>query len=107
MNEKNLVVFLFCALLFNSCCTGRGLYHQGEGAFKTRSDIAELGKAEGEATSRAGEVEGQIEGGVESAERIEESIKEGEGDIDEFGAIIQRIRKRGAKNSKQSNTGKS
>lgn len=109
MNEKLCVILVFFVFFFSSCCTRRDLYHNGNGANEVRKHIGELGETTTAAAIRNTELEGKINsslaglrGGLDDVGRVEESIGEGRGDVEEFKEILRRIRRRRAKKTQQS-----
>ena len=114
MNEKIVIVFFISIFVFSSCCTRRGLYYNGEGISKVRDNLNQLGEAETATAIRSEKLEGKINqsvegirGSIEDIDRLEESIEDGEGNIDEFKKILQRIRTKSNEGNKRDNIRKS
>ena len=102
MNEKNnfiLNIILISLFLFTatSCCTGRGLYYNSKRAGEIRNNIGELENTETKLVERNKDINWQIRGSLEDIRRLEELIEAGDGDIEEFKAILRRIRERSSK----------
>ena len=96
-----IIVFVFC---FSSCCTGGRIYNHGNGTFEVRENIGKLGDAETQSAITSTELKEEINRSLEQVTSIEQSITDGAGDIEEFKAILFRIRKRGKyKNSGMQN----
>ena len=102
MNEKSSFIFniIFISLFLftaSSCCTGRGLYYNSTGAGEIRNNIGELASTETKLAERNEGINWQIRGSLEDIRRLEELIEAGNGDIEEFKAILRRIRERRTK----------
>ena len=105
MNEKNNFIFdiiFYCLFLFtlSSCCTGKGLYYNNSRTGEIRNNIGKLADTEAKAVERSESLNWQIRGSLEGLRRLEELIEAGDGDIDEFKKIIQRIRERSSEENK-------
>lgn len=118
MNEKNVfIVCLICFVLFtlSCCCTRATVYGNGDGAYRVREDIAELGDKQTESAISSERLNGTIESARaeseqlsdeltasrEQSEKLEQSIKDGKGELESLAAILQRIRKRGGRNNSE------
>ena len=113
MNEKLFSLVFISVFVFFSCCTKRGLYYNGEGISEVRNNLNKLGEAETATAIRSEELEGEINqslegirGSIEDIDRLEESIEDGEGDIDEFKKILRRIRAENDNENKRNNSRK-
>lgn len=95
MNEK---IFIVCigAFLFSlsSCCTGSGIYNNRSGTFEVRENIGKLGDVQTQSAVTSTELKTEIDRSLEKIGKLEQSITDGEGDIEELKAILRRIRKR-------------
>ena len=114
MNEKLFIIFFISIFVFSACCTRRGLYYNGEGVSEVRNHFEQLGDAETATAIRSEKLDGEInqslEGirrSIEDVHRLEESIEDGEGDIEEFKEILRRIRAESDKGNKRNNSRKS
>ena len=99
MNEKNNFIFniiFYCVFLFtlSSCCTGKGLYYNNSRTGEIRNNIGELADTKTKTIERSESLNWQIRGSLEGLRRLEELIEAGDGDIEEFKAILRRIRER-------------
>ena len=102
MNEKISIVFIVCALFLclSGCRTTSGVYDNRAGAGAVREGFEKLGDEQTRSAVTGAELAGEIKGSVEEVERIERTIKDGAGGIEEFKDILRRIReKNGRKNS--------
>lgn len=102
MNEKKCFVFIVCLLFFcfTGCRTTSGVYDNRAGAGAVREGFEKLGDEQTRSAVTGAELAGEIKGSVEEVERIERTIKDGAGGIEEFKDILRRIReKNGRKNS--------
>ena len=114
MDEKIVIVFFISIFVFSSCCTKRGLYYNDAGISKVRDNLNQLGEAETETAIRSEKLESEINqslegfrGSIDDINRLEDTIEEGEGDIDEFKNILRRIREGSSKRNQQNNSRKS
>lgn len=98
MNEKSFCIFSFMCLLFFSC-KSTGVYDNGVGAGAIRDNLSELGEKQTSAAITGCELKSEIERSLDEVGNIEQTIECGAGDFEEFKAIIQRIRERGANNA--------
>lgn len=96
MNERFFIV-CFAVFMFNlfSCRTSCGIYNHGSGTFEVRENIGKLGEAQTQSAITSTELKDEIERSLDEVGELELSITDGEGDIEEFKAILRRIRKRG------------
>ncbi|UTC66017.1 MULTISPECIES: hypothetical protein [unclassified Treponema] len=101
MNEKIFFIFAFL-LLFTGCCTRSGIHNHGNGAYEVRENIGKLGEEQTQSAVTSTELKGGIEKSLEQVGELEQAITDGAGDLEEFKAILQRIRKTG----KRKDTGK-
>lgn len=100
MNEKSFYIFVFIfVLLFFSCRSTGGVYDNGVGAGALGNNIAELGEKQTAAAITGAELKSEIERSLDEVGHLEQTIECGAGDFEEFKAIIQRIRERGANNA--------
>lgn len=107
MNEKKYFVFIVCLLFFcfTGCRTTGGVYDNRAGAYEVREGFEKLGDEQTRSAVTGAELAGEIKGSVEDVERIERTIKDGAGGIEEFKDILRRIRERnGRRNSTETNT---
>lgn len=98
MNEKVFCVFACVWLLLFSCRT-TGVYDNRAGAGAVRNNIGELGEKQTAAAITGAELKSEIERSLDEIGNLEQTIECGAGDFEEFKAIIQRIRARGANNA--------
>lgn len=97
MNEKSFFVFFICILLFSlsSCCTRSGIHNHGNGAYEVRENLGKLGDEQTQSAVTSTELKGEIERSLELVGEFDKFIKGGAGDLEEFKAILRRIRRRG------------
>lgn len=97
MNEKKFFCFFICILLFSlsSCCTRSEIYNHGNGAYPVRENIGKLGDEQTQSAVTSAELKGEIDRSLDEIGNLEKSIADGKGDLEEFKAILQRVRKRG------------
>ena len=97
MNEKKFFCFFICILLFSlsSCCTRSGIHNHGNGAYTVRENIAKLGDEQSQSAVTNTELKGKIDRSLELVGEFDKFIKERAGDLEEFKAILRRIRERG------------
>ena len=96
MNEKKFFIFMFvCVLLFGSCCTRSGIHNQGNGAYEVRENLGKLGDEQTQSAVASAELKSEIERSLDEVGGLEKSITDGAGDLEEFKAILRRVRKRG------------
>lgn len=112
MNEKNVfIVCLIGLLLFtlSGCCTRAAVYSNGEGAYQVREHIGELSERQTEVAITSEQLNRTLESSREQSEnlnreitasradseQLKQSITDGAGYLEEFAAILQRIRARG------------
>ncbi|UTC92532.1 hypothetical protein [Treponema denticola] len=95
MNEKKSFIFIICILLFSlsSCCTR--IHNHGNGAYEVRENIGKLGDEQTQSAATNTELKGKIDRSLELVGEFDKFIKGGAGDLEEFKAILLRIRKRG------------
>lgn len=96
MNEKIFFIFIFCILLFglSSCCTRSGIYNHGDGAYPVRENLGKLGDEQTQSAVTSTELKSEIERSLDEVGSLEKSIADGKGDLEEFKAILRRIRER-------------
>ena len=94
MNEKKLFIFIFCILLFSlsSCCSG--IHNHGSRAYEVRENLGKLGDEQTQSAVTSTELKGEIDRSLDEVGNLEKSITDGAGDLEEFKAIIRRIRDR-------------
>ena len=96
MDEKKFFIFMFvCVLLFGSCCTRSGIHNHGNGAYTVRGNIGKLGDEQTQSAVTSAELKNEIDRSLDEVGSLEKSITDGTRDLEEFKAILQRIRKRG------------
>ncbi|UTC93214.1 hypothetical protein [Treponema denticola] len=96
MNEKKFFIFMFvCVLLFGSCCTRSGIHNHGNGAYEVRENLGKLGDEQTQSAVTSTELKGKIDRSLELVGEFDKFIKGGAGDLEEFKAILQRVRRRG------------
>lgn len=97
MNEKKFFIFIICILLFglSSCCTRSGIHNHGNGAYDVRENLGKLGDSQSEAATTNTALKGKIDRSLELVGEFDKFIKGGAGDLEEFKAILQRVRRRG------------
>lgn len=97
MNEKSFFVFFICILLFSlsSCCTRSGIHNHGNGAYTVRENLGKLGDEQTQSATTNTELKGKIDRSLELVGEFDKFIKGGAGDLEEFKAILQRVRRRG------------
>lgn len=97
MNEKKFFCFFICILLFSlsSCCTRSGIHNYGSGAYPVRENIGKLGDEQAQSAVTSTELKNEIDRSLDEVGSLEKSITGGAGNLEEFKAILQRIRKRG------------
>ena len=96
MNEKKFFIFMFvCVLLFGSCCTRNGIHNYGNGAYEVSENIGKLGDEQTQSAVTNTELTGKIDRSLELVEEFDKFIKGGAGDLEEFKAILRKIRRRG------------
>ena len=95
MNERIVIacvgVFMFS---LSSCRTSAGIYNHGSGTFEVRENIGKLGDGQTQSAVTSTELKGEIDRSLDEVGEIEQSITDGEGDLNELKAILRRIRKR-------------
>lgn len=92
MNEKIFfIILLFC---FTSCCTSNRIRNNGSGTYEVRENIGKLGDGQTQSAVTSTELKTEIDRSLEKIGKLEQSITDGEGDIEELKAILRRIRKR-------------
>ena len=96
MNEKKFFCF-FVFLLFSlsSCCTRSGIHNHGKGAYSVRENLGKLGDEQTQSAVTSTELKGEIDRSLDEVGNLEKSITDGAGDLEEFKAILQRVRRRG------------
>ena len=94
MNEK--IFFIVCILLFcfTSCRTSGGIYNHGRGTFEVRENIGKLGDEQTKSAITNTELKSEINRSLDEVRLLELSITDRTGDIEEFKAILRRIRER-------------
>ena len=97
MNEKKFFCFFICILFFSlsSCCTRSGIHNHGNGAYPVRENIGKLEDEQAQSAVTTAELKSEIERSLDEVGSLEKSITDGAGDLEEFKAILQRVRKRG------------
>jgi len=96
MNEKKFFIFMFvCVLLFGSCCTRSGIHNHGSGAYPVRENLGKLGDEQAQSAVTSTELKNEIDRSLEEVGSLEKSITDGAGVLEEFKAILRRIRERG------------
>jgi len=96
MNEKKFFIFMFvCGLLFSGCCTRGGIYDHGNGAYEVRENLGKLGDEQTQSAVTSTELKNEIDRSIDEVGSLEKSITDGAGDLEEFKAILRRIRRRG------------
>ena len=95
MNEKIFLIVSIFLFSLSSCCTRRGIHNIGSGTFEVRENIGKLGDRQTQSAITNTELKGEIERSLDEIGKLESSITDGEGDIEELKAILRRIRKRG------------
>ena len=95
MNEKKVFIFIICILLFNlsSCCTR--IHNHGSGAYPVRENLGKLGDEQTQSAVTSTELKNEIDRSLELVGEFDKFIKGGAGDLEEFKAILRRIRRRG------------
>lgn len=99
MNEKIFCIFVFIFVLLSCSCRTTGIYNNGIGAGAVGNNIGELGEKQTAAAITGAELKSEIERSLDEVGNLEQTIECGAGDFEEFKAIIQRIRERGANNA--------
>ncbi|MEL3905095.1 MAG: hypothetical protein P1P63_08320 [Treponemataceae bacterium] len=99
MNEKSFCIFVFIFVLLLSSCRTTGVYDNRAGAGAVGNNIGELGEKQAAAAITGAELKSEIERSLDEVGNLEQTIKCGAGDFEEFKAIVQRIRERGANNA--------
>ncbi len=96
MNEKKFFIFIFCILLFglSSCCTRSGIYDHGDGTYTVRENLGKLGDEQTQSAVTSTELKNEIDRSLDEVGSLEKSIADGKGDLEEFKAILRRIRER-------------
>ena len=97
MNEKKFFCFFICILLFglSSCCTRGGIYNHGNGAYPVRENLGKLGDEQTQSAVASAELKNEIDRSLDKVGNLEKSITDGARCLEEFKAILQRIRERG------------
>lgn len=97
MNEKIFFIFIFCILLFglSSCCTRNGIHNHGSGAYPVRENIGKLGDEQTQSAVTSAELKNEIDRSLDEVGSLEKSITDGASDLEDFKAILRRIRERG------------
>ena len=97
MDEKKFFCFFICILLFcfSSCCTRSGIHNHGNGAYEVRENIGKLGDEQTQSAVTSTELKNEIDRSLDEVGSLEKSITDGAGDLEEFKAILRRIRERG------------
>ena len=89
------IIFIFVCAVFFVGCTSPRVPDNGSGTDAVRSHIEELGEKQTDAIITNTELKGEIAASRESVENLERTVTDGAGDLEQFTAILQRIRKRG------------
>ena len=97
---KKIILFLILYFIAYFYCTGKGLYYNNSRTGEIRNNIGKLADTEAKTVERSESLNWQIRGSLEGLRRLEELIEAGDGDIDEFKKIIQRIRERSSEENK-------
>ena len=95
MNEKIFLIVSVFLFSLSSCCTRRGIHNIGSGTFEVRENIGKLGEEQTQSAITGSKLKDEIERSLDEIGKLESSITDGEGDIEELKAILRRIRKRG------------
>ncbi|EMB27529.1 hypothetical protein HMPREF9727_02245 [Treponema denticola MYR-T] len=97
MDEKKLFIFIFCILLFSfsSCCTRSGIHNYGNGAYDVRENLGKLGDEQTQSAVTSTELKNEIDRSLDEVGSLEQTITDGARDLEEFKAVLRRIRKRG------------
>ncbi|EMB43981.1 hypothetical protein [Treponema denticola] len=97
MNEKSFFCFFICILLFSfsSCCTRSGIHNYGNGAYEVRENIGKLGDEQTQSAATSTELKNEIDRSLDEVGSLEKSITDGARDLEDFKAILRRIRERG------------
>ena len=97
MNEKKFFIFIICILLFSlsSCCTRSGIHNHGNGAYPVRENLGKLGDEQTQSAVTSTELKSEIERSLDEVGGLEKSITDGARDLEDFKAILRRIRERG------------
>ena len=97
MNEKIFFIFIFCILLFglSSCCTRNGIHNYGNGAYEVRENLGKLGDEQTQSAATSTELKNEIDRSLDEVGSLEKSITDGARDLEDFKAILRRIRERG------------
>jgi len=97
MNEKKFFCFFICILLFSisSCCTRGGIHNHGSGAYTVRENIGKLGDEQTQSAVTSTELKNEIDRSLDEVGSLEKSITDGARDLEDFKAILRRIRERG------------
>lgn len=97
MNEKIFFIFIICILLFglSSCCTRSGIYNHGDGAYPVRENLGKLGDEQTQSAVASAELKNEIDRSLDEVGNLEKSITDGARDLEDFKAILRRIRERG------------
>lgn len=99
MNEKIFCIFVFIFVLLFCSCKSTGVYDNRAGAGAVGNNIAELGDKQTDVAITGAELKSEIERSLDEVGNLEQTIECGAGGFEEFKAIIQRIRERGANNA--------
>jgi len=97
MNEKIFFIFIICILLFSlsSCCTRSGIHNHGNGAYPVRENLGKLGDEQTQSAVTSTELKNEIDRSLDEVGSLEKSITDGARNLEEFKAILRRIRERG------------
>ena len=97
MNEKKFFCFIICILFFglSSCCTRSGIHYHGNGAYTVRENIGKLGDEQTQSAVTSTELKNEIDRSLDEVGSLEQTITDGARDLEEFKAVLRRIRKRG------------
>ena len=89
------IIFIFaCACLCVGCASTR-VPDNGSGTDAVRSHIEQLGEKQTDAIITNTELKGEIAASRESVENLERTVTDRAGDLEQFAAILRRIRERG------------
>ena len=99
MNEKISIVFIVCLLFLclSGCRTTSGIYDNRAGAYEVRENLGKLGDEQTQSAVTSAELKNEIDRSLDEVGNLEQSITNGERDLEEFKDILRQIRERNSR----------